>query len=57
MKLDVSKAHSRIEWVHLGQVRKKLGLAQVQVESCVISVQTMSFAVLLNGELISPRNP
>ena len=50
VKLDVSKAYDRIEWVYLEKVMRKLGFQERWISLSMMCVKSVSFSVLINGE-------
>lgn len=50
LKLDVSKAYNRIEWLFLKRVLVRIGFAEDFVSIIMLCVTTVSFSFLLNGK-------
>ena len=50
LKLDVSKAYDRVEWLFLQGIMQKLGFLEKWIERVMTYVTTTSFSILLNGK-------
>ncbi|XP_065637926.1 uncharacterized protein LOC136071035 [Quercus suber] len=50
MKLDMSKAYDRVEWVFLEQILLKLGFQEAWVDLIMECITTVSYSILVNGE-------
>lgn len=57
LKLDISKAYDRIEWVFLRKVLCRLGVADSLVDTILLCISCISYAFLLNGSQCSSLQP
>ncbi|KAL6189078.1 hypothetical protein ACLB2K_040468 [Fragaria x ananassa] len=57
LKLDISKAYDRVEWVFLQGVLTKFGFDEKLVELIMRCVRSVSFSILWNGEAVGLINP
>lgn len=57
LKLDVSKAYDRIEWIFLRRMLLKLGFADTFVELIMLCVSSISYSFLLNGKQFGALQP
>ena len=50
MKLDMSKAYDRVEWVFLERILLKLGFQESWVALIMECITMVSYSILVNGE-------
>ena len=57
MKLDMSKAYDRVEWVFLEKILLKMGFLCTWVALIMECITTVSYSILVNGEPKGMRVP
>ena len=57
LKLDMSKAYNRVEWEFLRRAMLHLGYADKFVSMIMACITSVSFSVLLKGELVGNIKP
>ncbi len=50
LKLDISKAYDRVEWIFLEHIMRKLGFSNKWIKIVLSCVSTVSYSILINGE-------
>ena len=50
VKLDMSKAYDRLEWVFIEAVLRGLGFAEEWIKLIMMCISSVSYSVLINGE-------
>ena len=57
LKLDMSKAYNRVEWVFLEKIMKKLGFFDKLVTLIMSCLTSVSYVVLLSGQPVGNIKP
>ena len=54
LKLDISKAYDRIDWLYLKEVVIKMGFASRWIRWIMTCVETIDYSVIVNNESVGP---
>lgn len=57
VKLDMSKTYDKVEWYFLEQMLRKLGFSERWIELIMRCVSTVTYSVLVNGQLVGQIIP
>ena len=57
IKLDMSKAYDRVEWIFLEKMMSKLGFSEQWVKKVIKCVTTVRYRIKVNGEYSSDIFP
>ena len=57
LKLDMSKVYDRVEWGYLEFVMRKMGFCEQWIGLIMVCVKTVTYSILVNGELKGLINP
>ena len=50
LKLDMSKAYDKLEWVFLQRIMEKMGFHATWIDWIMECISSMTYSILVNGE-------
>ena len=50
IKLDISKAYNRVEWIFLQEIMLKLGFDPRWISIIIDCISSVKFSIIINGE-------
>ena len=57
IKLDMSKTYDRVKWTFLEEIMRKTGFNEGWINCVMLCVKTVTYSVLVNGELCGMIHP
>ncbi|CAL1374304.1 unnamed protein product [Linum trigynum] len=56
-KIDMAKAHDRVEWSFLEGAMRKMGFAEAWVQKIMVCVRSVTYSILVNGNQSAAISP